>query len=54
MTQQDVLFLVAVVIILTVLTLVTIQLLKPRRRDGRGEWYEGPWDDEDRPRGPRD
>ncbi|MFC7787645.1 hypothetical protein ACU045_01575 [Microbacterium sp. MAHUQ-60] len=53
MTQQDMLFVVAVVIILTVLTLVTIQLLKPRRRDQRGEWYEGPWDDEDRPRGPR-
>ncbi|HTN55282.1 MAG TPA: hypothetical protein VLZ82_03790 [Microbacterium sp.] len=53
MTQQDVLFMVAVVIILTVLTLVTIQLLKPRRRDHRGEWYEGPWDDENRPRGPR-
>ncbi|MDQ0614889.1 hypothetical protein QF046_002530 [Microbacterium sp. W4I4] len=53
MTQQDVLFLVAVVIILTVLTLIVMQLLKPRKRDDRGEWYEGPWDDENRPRGPR-
>ncbi|MGB3377096.1 MAG: hypothetical protein WBA87_18380 [Microbacterium sp.] len=53
MTQQDMLFAVAVVIILTVLTLFTIQLLKPRKRDSKGEWYEGPWDDDDRPRGPR-
>jgi len=53
MTQQDMLFLVFALIILSSLTLVVIQLLKPRRRDERGEWYEGPWDDDDRPRGPR-
>ena len=53
MTQQDMLFLVAVVIILTVLSLITVQLLKPRKRDNRGEWYEGPWDEDNRPRGPR-
>jgi hypothetical protein len=54
MTQQDLLFMVAVIIILTVLTLVTIQLLKPSRRDGRGEWYEGPRDGDERPRNQRD
>lgn len=53
MTQQDMLFLVFALIILSSLTLVVVQLLKPRRRDERGEWYEGPWDDDDRPRGPR-
>ncbi|BDZ40213.1 hypothetical protein [Microbacterium suwonense] len=54
MTQQDTLFLVMVVIGLSALTLLTIQLLKPRKRDNRGEWYEGPWDDDDdRPKGPR-
>ncbi|MGB3731131.1 hypothetical protein [Microbacterium sp.] len=53
MTQQDMLFLVMVVIGLAALTLITLQLLKPRKRDDKGEWYEGPWDDDDRPRGPR-
>jgi hypothetical protein len=54
MTQQDVLFLVAVVITLTVLTLVVMQLLKPRKRDNKGEWYEGPRDGDERPRNQRD
>jgi len=49
MTQQDLLFLVLVVISLSALTLLTIQLLRPRGRDNRGEWYEGPWDDDERP-----
>jgi hypothetical protein len=53
MTQQDMLFLVLVVIGLAALTLITLQLLKRPKRDDRGEWYEGPWDDDDRPRGPR-
>lgn len=52
MNQSDMLFLVLISIGLASLTLVTIQLLRPRRRDNRGEWYEGPWDD-DRPRGKR-
>jgi hypothetical protein len=53
MTQQDMLFLVLVIIGLAALTLITLQLLKRPRRDDRGEWYEGPWDEDDRPRGPR-
>ncbi|WP_193597259.1 hypothetical protein [Microbacterium sp. YJN-G] len=53
MTQQDLLFLVTALIILSALSLLVYQLLKPRRRDDGGEWYEGPWNDEDRPRGPR-
>ncbi|MFD5226134.1 hypothetical protein ACFWHT_10995 [Microbacterium sp. NPDC058342] len=53
MTQQDILFMAMAGIGLASLTLVVIQLLKPRRRDNRGEWYEGPWDDDDRPRGSR-
>lgn len=53
MTQQDTLFLVMVIIGLSGLTLLTVQLLKRPKRDKKGEWYEGPWDDDDRPRGPR-
>ncbi|GAA2869453.1 MAG TPA: hypothetical protein VN041_06180 [Microbacterium sp.] len=52
MTQQDMLFLVMLVIGLTGLTVLTLQLLKRPKRDQKGEWYEGPWDDDDRPRGP--
>ena len=50
MNQSDMLFLVLISIGLASLTLITIQLLKPRKRDNRGEWYEGPWDDDHRPR----
>lgn len=50
MTQQDIFFLVMISIGLTTLTLVAVQLLKRPKRDNRGEWYEGPWDDDDRPR----
>jgi hypothetical protein len=53
MNQSDLLFLVLIGIGLASLTLVTIQLLKPRRKDNAGEWYEGPWEDDDRPRGKR-
>ncbi|WP_313354400.1 hypothetical protein [Microbacterium sp.] len=53
MNQSDMLFLVLISIGLASLTLFTIQLLKPRKKDNRGEWYEGPWHDDDRPRGPR-
>ncbi|MDT0158018.1 hypothetical protein Q9R19_10320 [Microbacterium sp. ARD32] len=53
MTQQDLFFMVIVVIGLGSLSLLTMQLLKRPRRDDRGEWYRGPWDDDDRrPRGP--
>lgn len=52
MSQNDLLFLVLIGIGLTTLTLVAIQLLRRPRRDDRGAWYEGPWDDDDKPRGP--
>ena len=51
MDQQDMLFLVLISIGLASLTIVVIQLLKRPSRDNRGEWYEGPWDDDDTPRG---
>lgn len=53
MTQNDLLFMVLIGIGLATLTLVALRLLRPRKRDNRGEWYEGPWDDDDRKRGPR-
>ncbi|WP_309066112.1 hypothetical protein [Microbacterium sp.] len=48
MNQSDLLFLVLIGIGLASLTLFAIQLLKRPRRDDRGEWYEGPWDDDDK------
>ncbi|MGF6821958.1 hypothetical protein M2317_000862 [Microbacterium sp. ZKA21] len=50
MSQNDMLFLVLIVIGISSLTLVAVQLLKRPKRDDRGDWYEGPWDDDDRPR----
>jgi hypothetical protein len=50
MNQSDMLFVVLIGIGLASLTIVTIQLLRRPHRDNRGEWYEGPWDDDDRPR----
>jgi len=52
MDQSDLLFLVLIGIGLTTLAVLVMQLLKPRQRDNRGAWYEGPWDDDDTPRGP--
>ena len=53
MNQSDMLFFVLILIGISSLTLVTVQLLKRPKRDDRGDWYEGPWDEDDRPRGPR-
>ena len=53
MNQSDMLFLVLIGIALSSLTIITIQLLKRPNRDNRGAWYEGPGDDDDRPRGQR-
>lgn len=53
MTQDDLLFLVLISIGLTTLALFSFRLLRRDKRDNRGEWYEGPWDDDDRPNGPR-
>ncbi len=50
MNQNDVLFLVLILIGLSSIGLLAAQLLKRPKRDNRGEWYEGPWDDDDRPR----
>lgn len=53
MNQSDLLFLVMITIGLTTLTIVIYQLLRSRNKDNGGEWYEGPWDDDDRRKGPR-
>ena len=53
MTQDDLLFLVLISIGLTTLALFSFRLLRRDKKDNRGEWYEGPWDDDDRPNGPR-
>lgn len=46
MSQYDLLFLVLILISLSSLTIVVVRLLKRPERDDRGEWYEGPWDDD--------
>lgn len=43
MSQQDMLFLVLVLIGLTTLTLIAVQLLRRPKRDDRGDWYERDW-----------
>lgn len=53
MSQNDLLFLVLIAIGLASLTMIAIRLIKPHRKDNAGEWYEGPWEDDDRPRRPR-
>lgn len=55
MNQSDVLFLVVFLILLSSLTIFVVQLVRSRRRDGSGEdrggnWWEGPWDEDDRKR----
>lgn len=53
MTQDDLLFLVMISITLAALSLFAFRLLRRDKKDTRGEWYEGPWDDDDRHRGRR-
>lgn len=53
MNQSDMLFLVLIAIGLSSLTLVLVQFVRSRRRggdsDGRGgNWWEGPWDEDQR------
>ncbi|MFD6815941.1 hypothetical protein ACFWCH_03460 [Microbacterium sp. NPDC060132] len=54
MTQNDLLFLVLILIGLTSLTVIIVQFVRSRRGrgsdDGRAGWWEGPWDDDDRKR----
>ncbi|WP_181905884.1 hypothetical protein [Microbacterium bovistercoris] len=53
MSQQDLLFLVMITIGLATLAVFAVQLLRRPKRDDKGAWYEGPWDDDDKPRGPQ-
>ena len=53
MNQSDLLFMVLIGIGLTTLIVVIVQMVRGRKNDGRGEWYEGPWDEDDKPRGGR-
>lgn len=55
MTQQDLLFLVLILITASSLTVFIVQFVRSRRRgpgddDGRAGWWEGPWEDDDRRR----
>lgn len=54
MNQNDLLFLVLILIGLSSITIVVVQFVRSRSRGGRddrtsGNWWEGPWD-EDRKR----
>lgn len=51
MSQNDLLFLVLILIGLSSLTIIIVQFVRSRRRgdrdDGRGgNWWERPWDDD--------
>ena len=53
MSENDVLFLVMILIGLSTLTLFIVQFIRSRRRGGgeggrSGNWWEGPWDDDRR------
>lgn len=52
MTQNDLLFLVLILIGLSSLTIIIVQFVRSRRRGGGsrggGNWWEGPWDDDRR------
>ncbi|MFJ6429009.1 hypothetical protein [Microbacterium maritypicum] len=55
MNQNDLLFLVVFLILLSSLTVFIVQFVRSRRGrggadDGRAGWWEGPWDDDDRRR----
>ncbi|WP_200872854.1 hypothetical protein [Microbacterium sp. CH12i] len=54
MNQNDMLFLVLILIGLSSLTIIVVQFVRSRRRGGRdehghsGNWWEGPWGDDKR------
>lgn len=57
MNQSDLLFLVTFVILLSSLTVIIVQFVRSRRRNGSGDgserggnWWEGPWDEDDKRR----
>ncbi|MGL3149104.1 hypothetical protein ACSS7Z_01965 [Microbacterium sp. A82] len=47
MSERDVMFLVMFVILLSTLVVFVVQFVRSRRgKGGRGNWWEGPWDDD--------
>lgn len=51
MTEQNVLFLAVFLMLTTTLVLFIWQFVRsrrPRDENERGEWYEGPWDDDEK------
>ncbi|MGW8482878.1 hypothetical protein ACWGJP_07045 [Microbacterium sp. NPDC055903] len=50
MTQNDMLFLVLILIGLSALTITIVQFVRSRRRgpddQSSGNWWEGPWDED--------
>lgn len=51
MSEQNLLFLVAFIILTTTLVTIVWQFVRSRRRrddQERGPWWEGPWDDDQR------
>ena len=51
MTQNDLLFLVLILMGLTSITIVVWRFVRSRRGGGSdrpGNWWEGPWDDDQR------
>lgn len=52
MSQNDLLFLVVTLILSTTLITFIVQFVRSRRGrdsdDGGGNWWEGPWDEDDR------
>ena len=54
MDQRDLLFLVMILIAVATIVVLIVRLIpRSRRRDDRGPWWEGPWDDDDRNSGRR-
>ena len=49
MTQSDWLFLTMIAIGVSTLTVIVVQFVRARRgKDDGGNWWEGPWNDDDR------
>ena len=53
MNQNDLLFLVLILIGLSSITIIVVQFVRSRRRgdddaDRGGNWWEGPWDEDKR------
>lgn len=50
MSERDLFFLVLILIGISALTIVVVQFVRSRRggRGHRGNWWEGPWDEDER------